>query len=729
MASDPVTRPWWRQGLSQGVFLLTVLALISMARVRGTGWVVAPMGLCLVGCLLYRRFRRILFPGVEVLLVVAYFVGIGFLRPHLETSGRTVTALDGLSIVGLVILYPAQMALWTGRRTLQELVLLGLVALSQFLYGMTLARPTSWWLGVIFIPILVYTLLQYATAREIESVKIRPERPRGFSLRLGGLALLLMPFVAVIGGGVFYLLPRYSTITEAFDLLQPQAGEIPDGSDPSEVDSPRRGTPRSGPGRAMDLLVAGDIVLDYRPVLSARIWLDMHDRYLPPEYGGRLYLRRQVLDDYQEKLWTVSGSHRPRIHVPDEQGQIRLPGPPPRDKMGFTLEVTPRSRTGREQVVGLGRPTRVRGGRRLEGHPEERLRFVPRLRRSQSYTVSGEMIFAWEQLRTVVRKHGLSASHPELDHYIHVPDRPRGEEVRKLARDLTRDARDDVDRIDRLLHHVRSFRYSLHLPRVRLRENPTADFLLRSKTGHCERFADGLAALCRHLGIPARVVKGFKGGEWHERPVPGFRFLARDAHAWVEVHFDRIGWVALDPSPQGELANLGLTPPLDSLLGDPPPVEPDAPAIAFEPDIFTGTEQLSLYQHLLSKIRPIVEALGWPMIGLLLAGGAALILLLRRTLRDREGGAEEAPDPDGSTLFNPILEFYTVLSRRGIRPGRGETPLELARRAEARLETRLVPVMERMYAARFGNMPFSDAERNAFAQWLEWLARPPAEEE
>jgi len=451
----------------------------------------------------------------------------------------------------------------------------------------------------------------------------------------------------------------------------------------------------------------------------------MHRRYLPPEYGGRLYLRRQVLDDYQAKIWTVSGSHRPRVHDPDEQGLIRLPGPPPRPDLGFTVEVTPRNPTGRDQVVSLGRPVQVSARRRLEGHPEERLHFVPRLRRNQTYTVSGEMIFAWEQLKNLVTRHGLSADHPELDHYTYLPDRPRKDEVGKLARGLIREARNDAEKVDCLLRYVRSFRYTLHLSRVQFPANPTADFLLRSKAGHCERFADGLAALCRHVRIPARVVKGFKGGEWRERPVPGFQFLARDAHAWVEVHFDRIGWVAIDPSPQGELANLGLTPPFESLLNAPTPPESDAPALAFEPDNFSGQEQLSLYQHLLARAAALVERLGWPVIGLILAAIIALIMIWRRGRRDRLGDADEARDPDAPRVFNPILEFYGALSRRGIRPARGETPLEVARRAEGHLHTRLVPVMERMYAARFGDLPFSDDERHTFARWLEQLARSP----
>jgi len=707
------------------VFLLTVLALIAMCRVRGPGWVIVPMALCLGGSIAYRAARRHLFVGAEALLVIAYFGAILILRPHLDPSDRSLTAVDGLAIVGLIILFPAQMMLWTGRRILQEQMLLVLVAVSQFLYGMTLARPVVWTLGLFFVPALIYTMLQYAVAREIEAVEARPERPGRQVLRMAGLTALLVPLLVLLGAVLFYLMPLYSTLTGAFGALN-----APRDIDESEASS-RRGAPRggvrTGPGRGIDLRTSGRIRRDPRAVLSVRLRLESHQRELPPQYGGRLYLRGHVNDDCHVSGWYGSESHYPRVHRGDEQGLVRLPGLPPRVGCGFRADVRIVHAMAGRYLVSPGRPTRVDVDRVLEGHPAEDLRFVGALGVGDHYAVIGEMIYAWPEVRAVIRRRGLAAVHDDTELYTYVPPRPRGDEVVALARRWTANAGHVADRIDAVLSHLRAppFRYTLDLPAVRFPANPTADFLFRSHAGHCERFADALAVLLRRLDIPARVVEGFVGGEWRERPEPGFVFRARDAHAWVEVYFARLGWVALDPSPRGGGGSSGLVPP-EGLIDGPRQAADDGGAFAFAPTRFGGVEQLSLYQSLAAVVGDVVAWLGWPVILLAAAGLVALIYFWRRVFGGG-GGRNDDDAPDPAPAFNPIQALYAALARRGIRPARGETPLEVARRAESRLRVRLVPVVERLYAARFGGFTFSAREQETYDHWLDRVARQPKE--
>jgi transglutaminase-like putative cysteine protease len=65
--------------------------------------------------------------------------------------------------------------------------------------------------------------------------------------------------------------------------------------------------------------------------------------------------------------------------------------------------------------------------------------------------------------------------------------------------------------------------------------------------GDAEQFAPAMALMVQSLGIPARVVMGFapKG------MTPGQTVTVRgsDITAWVEVQFDKVGWVAFDPNP------------------------------------------------------------------------------------------------------------------------------------------------------------------------------------
>ncbi|MEW6666617.1 MAG: transglutaminaseTgpA domain-containing protein [Thermodesulfobacteriota bacterium] len=80
------------------------------------------------------------------------------------------------------------------------------------------------------------------------------------------------------------------------------------------------------------------------------------------------------------------------------------------------------------------------------------------------------------------------------------------------------------------------------------RGDPVLHFLTITRKGHCEYFASAMTLLLRSLGIPARVVGGYAGGEWNEL---GRYFLVRqsDAHTWVEAWIQDRGWVAFDPTP------------------------------------------------------------------------------------------------------------------------------------------------------------------------------------
>jgi len=78
--------------------------------------------------------------------------------------------------------------------------------------------------------------------------------------------------------------------------------------------------------------------------------------------------------------------------------------------------------------------------------------------------------------------------------------------------------------------------------------DPVIYFLFTNKKGHCEYFASAMVLLLRSLGIPARLVGGYSGGDWNEM---GEYYLVHhsDAHTWVEVWVEGRGWVVFDPTP------------------------------------------------------------------------------------------------------------------------------------------------------------------------------------
>ena len=88
------------------------------------------------------------------------------------------------------------------------------------------------------------------------------------------------------------------------------------------------------------------------------------------------------------------------------------------------------------------------------------------------------------------------------------------------------------------------FTYDESPPRVS--GPPLVAFVTRTRAGYCQHFAGAMAGMLRMLGIPARVAVGFTSGS----PDDGAWVVTdHDAHAWVEVWFAEVGWVAFDPTP------------------------------------------------------------------------------------------------------------------------------------------------------------------------------------
>ncbi len=89
------------------------------------------------------------------------------------------------------------------------------------------------------------------------------------------------------------------------------------------------------------------------------------------------------------------------------------------------------------------------------------------------------------------------------------------------------------------------FYYTLQPPALDL--NAVDDFLFNTKRGFCEHFASAFTVMARSVGIPARVVTGYQGGEFN--PMGGY-FIVRqsDAHAWSEVWLEGHGWQRIDPT-------------------------------------------------------------------------------------------------------------------------------------------------------------------------------------
>jgi len=150
-----------------------------------------------------------------------------------------------------------------------------------------------------------------------------------------------------------------------------------------------------------------------------------------------------------------------------------------------------------------------------------------------------------------LRRAGQAYPPEVLSSYLGLP--ALDSRIPELARKITASADNDYDRAAALETYLRThFGYSLQLSRT-VPHDPLANFLFERRQGHCEYFASSMAVMLRILGIPSRVVNGFRTGEFNDL-TSQYVVRASNAHSWVEAYFPGHGWVAFDPTPGASIA-------------------------------------------------------------------------------------------------------------------------------------------------------------------------------
>jgi transglutaminase-like putative cysteine protease len=258
---------------------------------------------------------------------------------------------------------------------------------------------------------------------------------------------------------------------------------------------------------------------------------------VPPQEGAG-YWRGLAFDHFDGRSWSVTPPDKRAIPGSAEIGIDLAP------RMRDTEQV---QRIVREPVIGgvvfsQGSPTRISGALRgLERDRNGGLYIPQQADRRVIYTVAS-------RVEPDAPLAGDRALEPPDGRGRHLQLPPLAPWVEDLARTITDGAGSDVERAARLERWLRqNGRYSDTPPDVG-DAAPIEAFLQQGLEGHCEYFASAMVVLLRSVGIPSRMVNGFAGG--HRNRLGGFVTLTRaDAHAWVEVHFDRTGWVRFDPTP------------------------------------------------------------------------------------------------------------------------------------------------------------------------------------
>ena len=219
------------------------------------------------------------------------------------------------------------------------------------------------------------------------------------------------------------------------------------------------------------------------------------------------------------------------------------------------------------------------------------------------------------------------------------------------------------------------------------------EHFLRTGEGYCTYFASALAVMARTQGLPSRYVEGFllPGSSYTQQ---GYLVTGKQAHAWVEIYIEGLGWMPFDATPRQTQAS---TPSAWAATVEMPTPTPPP----FEPGEISGTD---LGQAQLSFLIPWWV---WPSAALVALVALFFILLSRHNRRwDPESLYERQPDESARVvmIWRDILHVHSL---RGFPLEPGETPLTYARRVDESVENpegKLYPLAQAYVRTVYGNL-------------------------
>jgi transglutaminase-like putative cysteine protease len=246
---------------------------------------------------------------------------------------------------------------------------------------------------------------------------------------------------------------------------------------------------------------------------------------------------------------------------------------------------------------------------------------------------------------------------------------------------------------------------------------------LERRAGSCTPIAATCVVMLRSQGIPSRAVAGLLGKEF-DSETGAYILRQRHGHAWVEAHFEGLGWVRLEPTPSSDSRTSGAAgvDPLDDVGAE---LAQQVQSLA------AGDVSVAKLRELGAQLARAPSALAQAVgegrtAALAVVGLVGLIVLawLLRPARRALESAREASTPLGrARAYEERL--VDALVKLGAQAGRARTLREIATSPTLRIEEELQPALARavdvLNAVRFGGATLEREEQHELDELLREL--------
>jgi protein-glutamine gamma-glutamyltransferase len=636
-----------------------------------------------------------------------------------------------------------------------------ILALSVFLAIAAMLTSNTLWVGAIlafFLPILIAVLMLFQLHKgaalaaqhggELHQVQALPGVGSDFIRHFRRTAVFATIATLLAAAAIFIIMPR-GVGENAFGRWGgPQQRSITGFTDRVTLGS--RGVISTSPTIVLDLTVRE---------------LSSEGHLLPMGSGDSVhYLRGAVLDIYEDGVWLPSrhlpGGDAKRIQHgvdlnPGEERTIaQATGPLLEQTIALRYSGAEHRAT---RLFAAWRPVRIQTQRRsrLTIHYHDGIFERTGEPGPLSYTV-------WSAITDRPLPFERSPASESR-----TPTSFNSQPLQALAAQILAEAAIDPDPAVRPIHddsraaraiqdHLRAnFEYSLEEQYIPPQTHPIEHFIFTTRRGHCEYFASAMVAMCRSVGIHARMVTGYVAAEFNQAS-GHYTVRESNAHAWVEVEIGsaaRGRWYRFDPTPPSDLVRIHR--PRQTLVGrfrqmldaveyawnssivgfdagrrerllgrTPMAALRDSPLIQRLDSLAApgGSEGGRPTFALLARMMLIFSTLALPAAGVVLAWRLLWPRLKRRRRPRRRALPARSEDP---AFYRALLE---VLARRGHPKPAWSPPLAHAQSLPAEdLAQPAADLANLYYRSRFAGTPLTAADLHTAEELLARLAAPAQE--